>query len=223
MSGLLARLRSAPIPAPTANPPGVLTYGEALTALFPQLRNPGSYPDLARDLDAAARGDGSALATIARGSPPAAGSAPAAVAIGCADSPARRPLSAWPQVIPRLGEIAGPVVGWWLWAPCAAWPAASAERYTGPWNATTTNPVLVIGTRFDPNTSYANARATARRLGNAVLLTHDGYGHISFVDPSRCVVSAIGEYLVHLRPPKRGAVCASDRQPFDPRFGEPLP
>ena len=115
------------------------------------------------------------------------------------------------------------MLGWWLWAPCAAWPAASAERYTGPWDATTKNPVLVIGTRFDPNTSYANARRTARRLGNAVLLTHDGYGHISFTDPSRCVVRAIGAYLVRPGTPPRRAVCPSDRGPFDPSFGEPLP
>jgi hypothetical protein len=223
VSALLGRLRSAPIPAPSANPPGALTYGEALTALFPQLRNPGSWPDLARDLDDAANGDGSALETIARASPPADGSAPAPVAIGCADSPARQRLRSWPQVIGRLGGLAGPVLGWWLWAPCAAWPAASAERYTGPWDATMTNPVLVIGTRFDPNTSYANARRTARRLGNAVLLTHDGYGHISFADPSRCVVRAIGAYLVRLTTPPRGTVCPSDRPPFDPSFGEPLP
>jgi TAP-like protein len=41
--------------------------------------------------------------------------------------------------------------------------------------------------RFDPATSYANARRVARRLGNAVLLTHDGYGHTSDSDPSACV------------------------------------
>lgn len=224
---LLERLRGGPIPAPNADPPGELTYGEALTAMFPLLRGPGSWPDLAQGLNDAANGDGSLLETVAAGSPPAKGGAPPPVAIGCADSPARRRLGAWPNVIERLTGpgwgIGGPVLGWWLWAPCAAWPAQSAQRYTGPWNATTENPVLVIGTRYDPNTAFANAEVTARRLGNAVLLRHDGYGHISFVDPSRCVVDAYGEYLVHLTPPPPGAACPSDRLPFDPRFGEPLP
>jgi TAP-like protein len=36
------------------------------------------------------------------------------------------------------------------------------------------NPILLIGTRFDPNTPLANAGLAERRLGNAVLLTHDG-------------------------------------------------
>jgi pimeloyl-ACP methyl ester carboxylesterase len=224
VNGVLERLRQGPIPAPAATPPGELTYGEALTAISPLLRGPGSWPQLAQGLEDAANGDGSVLETVARTSPPGKGGSPPPVAIGCADSPARRPLRAWPTVMERrLVGIGGPVVGWWLWSPCAAWPVRSAARYTGPWNARTPNPILVVGTRFDPNTAYANAQITARRLRNAVLLTHDGYGHISFVDPSRCVVRAMGDYLVNLTPPPPGTVCPSDRLPFDPDFGEPLP
>jgi len=55
-----------------------------------------------------------------------------------------------------------------------------------------------------------------------VLLTHEGYGHISLVDPSICVQRAITSYLVSLVTPRRGTVCQSDHQPFDPHFGEPL-
>jgi hypothetical protein len=33
-------------------------------------------------------------------------------------------------------------------------------------------------------------RRAERRLGNAVLLTHDGYGHLNHSDPSACVVQA---------------------------------
>jgi hypothetical protein len=80
----------------------------------------------------------------------------------------------------------------------------------------------VIGTRFDPNTPFADARRSARRLGNAVLLTHDGYSHTSRNDPSACVKSATRAYLTRLITPAPGTVCASDRRPFDPRFGQPL-
>jgi pimeloyl-ACP methyl ester carboxylesterase len=222
---LLRQARRNPIPAPSAVPPGPLTYSKLLTSIFPMLRNPGGWPEWAKKLDAAADGDGSAIADIANANPPGAGGAPAPVSIGCADSPARRPLGEWPGVIGRLtatSPLAGPVLGWWLWAPCAAWPTESAERYTGPWNAVTENPVLVIGTKWDPNTSYANARVTAKRLGNAVLLTQMGYGHISFVDPSSCVLADYRRYLTQLRPPARGTVCRSDRGPFDPEFGEPV-
>ena len=97
------------------------------------------------------------------------------------------------------------------------------DNYRGPWDASTPNPILLIGTRHDPNTAYANAVRTARRLGNAVLLTQDGYGHLSFQDPSTCVEEARTAYLVHLVTPPRGTVCPSDRQPFDPHFGQALP
>jgi pimeloyl-ACP methyl ester carboxylesterase len=224
VNALLVRVKRASMPAPTATPPGRLTYSDLITAFLPEMRNPGTWPDFARDLEAAVNGDGSALLIKARQFPPAAGSAPAPVAIGCADSPARHPPSAWRRVIGRLTRISafnGPVLGWWLWAPCAAWRVRSTDRYTGPWNAHTKNPILVVGTRYDPNTSYANARSTARRLGNAVLLTHEGYGHVSLVDPSACVQRAIAGYLVSLVTPRRGTVCQSEHQPFDPNFGEP--
>lgn len=80
-----------------------------------------------------------------------------------------------------------------------------------------------MGIRFDPNTAFANARRVARLLGNAVLLKQKGYGHGTYTDPSACAQEALGEYLVDLVAPARGTVCPSDRQPFDPDFGEPLP
>jgi pimeloyl-ACP methyl ester carboxylesterase len=226
---LLDRLRHHPIPAPSADPPGELTYGEALSALkYEGVSKPEQWPLAAVALEGAAEGDASVAETIARG----ATSDQVRIlfqeqgtALVCADSPARHPASAWLRVVDRLeavSRIGGPVVGWQL-APCASWPTASANRYTGPWNATTKNPILVIGTRFDPNTPLRNARRAARRLGNAVLLVHDGYGHLSRRDPSVCVVQATGSYLVDLTTPPPGTICPSDRVPFDPDFGQPVP
>lgn len=216
---LFARVRRGAIPAPAADPPGTLTYADLLLALFAPLRDPAQWPRLAEDLEAAAEGDGSALETSARAArlPAAWSGATTSTAIQCADGPARQGSRAWPSVIGRLTGISylqGPLHGWWEWAPCASWPARDADRYTGPWNASTRNPLLLIGTRHDPSTAYANARRAARRLGNAVLLTHDGYGHISFTDPSQCVERARTAYLVHLTTPPRGTVCRSDRRPF---------
>jgi hypothetical protein len=113
------------------------------------------------------------------------------------------------------------VLGSWLWAPCVAWPARSAVRYTGPCNAQTPNPIVVVGTRYDPNTSYPNAQITARRLGNTVLLTHEGYGHVT--SPTQRMRTACDHELSH--PVDRSS--SRDRVPVgpsavDPRFGEPL-
>jgi TAP-like protein len=81
----------------------------------------------------------------------------------------------------------------------------------------------LVGARFDPQTPLRSARRAERRLGNAVLLTHDGYGPLSRRDPSTCVVQATGSYLVDLSVPARGTSCPSDHLPFDPDFGQPVP
>ena len=228
---LFARLRrGSVIPAPGVPgvSPGRLNYGDLLLSQFTPMRKPTVWPQDAKDLNAAIHGDGSALEAGARPFRAAEGYAGATIssAISCADAPARRGIRSWPRVIGRLNRVdrlQGRVTGWWLWAPCASWPVRGQDSYRGPWDASTPNPILVISTRHDPNTPYISGVRVARRLGNAVLLTHNGYGHVSFQDPSTCVEEASTAYLVHLVTPPRGTVCRSDRHPFDPHFGEPLP
>jgi hypothetical protein len=108
------------------------------------------------------RGDGSALATEARKllTPAAFIGATTSAAISCADAPARTGSRSWPRVIGRLTRISrlyGALRGWWLWAPCASWPVHGQDNYRGLWNATTKNPILLIGIRHDPATAYVNA------------------------------------------------------------------
>ena len=77
-----------------------------------------------------------------------------------------------------MGKLAGPFIGWGQWAPCAAnWPGHATERYTGPWNAKTKTPILLINNTYDPATGYPGAQHAERLLRNAVLLTVAGYGH----------------------------------------------
>ena len=224
---LLARLRRGPIPAPAADPPR-LSYSDLLIRIFLAEGTPSGWPDFARELDRAARGDGSAMAQMIQGARPLLEDAlNSATALQCADKPVPPLLGpeAWPEVIRRLARVsysAGPVLGWWLWAPCAAWKIPAANRYTGPWTAATPNPVLVIGTRHDPRTSYQSSVVAARALGNAVLLTHDGYGHTSDEDPSACIQRRVAAYLTRLATPPPGTVCRSDHLPFSPKFGPPL-
>jgi pimeloyl-ACP methyl ester carboxylesterase len=141
---LLARLRHAPLPAPSAVPPGELTYGEMLTVLkLAVLPEPSAWPLAAAALEEAVQGDGSTLKAAAESFTSdefRISAQEQSAALICADSPARQPASAWPRVVDRLqavSRIGGPVVGWLVGAPCASWPTPSTDRYTGPWNATT--------------------------------------------------------------------------------------
>jgi pimeloyl-ACP methyl ester carboxylesterase len=224
VNGLFARLKHGPIPAPNASPPGKLTYGDLVVSQFNPLRIPETWPQDATDLEAAVRGNGSALLTEARKLQSPAGfmGATTSAAISCADAPAHMGLRSWPQVIARLTRVDrlyGPLLGWWLWAPCASWPVRGQDNYRGPWNARTKNPILLIGIRHDPATPYINAVRSARRLGNAVLLTLNGYGHVSFHDPSACIDRARVAYLVKLTTPPKGTVCKASKKPFTAGFG----
>jgi pimeloyl-ACP methyl ester carboxylesterase len=225
---LRARLKRGPIPAPGARGTALsrpqLSYSDLLFSQFEPLRAPRTWPQDAADLDAALRGDGSALEDAASGfaSPDGWGGASTSAAIQCADGPARKPPRAWPRVFKRLKRIStlqGAAHFAWEWTTCANWPVRGEDAYRGPWNASTPNPILLINQRYDPNTGYANAVRAERLLGNAVLLTHEGYGHLSFQDPSACVSKAMVDYLTRLITPPNGTVCQSDHQPFDPDFG----
>lgn len=216
---LFRRARRAPIPAPHAHPPGVLSYSDLLLTTFTPLRDPDSWPRYARELDAAASGDASALETAARQFRTPATLTKVTTtsqAIQCLDGPAREPVSAWPRVIGHLthvGKLWGPFLGWGQWAPCAAnWPGHATERYAGPWNAQTKTPILLINNVYDPATGYSGARHAERLLGNAVLLTVASYGHPIEL-PSTCADTWRVRYLVHLVTPPPGTVCGAQR-PF---------
>jgi pimeloyl-ACP methyl ester carboxylesterase len=219
VTALFRRARRAPIPAPHADPPGVLNYSDLLLTTFAPLADPLTWPQYARELDAAASGDASGLETAARPlrSPAAFAEMTTTAAIQCLSAPASQPVSAWPTVIRHLTRAAalrGPVQGWTLWAPCAGnWPGHATDNYTGPWNAKTKNPILLINNRYDPATGYAGAKRAQRLLGNAVLLTVNGYGHPAETPASGCVNRWRVRYLVHLITPPRGTVCQT-QPPF---------
>lgn len=60
---------------------------------------------------------------------------------------------------------------------CHLWPIRAVERYSGPWNATLTDPILVIGNKADPITPFKDAKSVADMLGDsAILIEQDGFG-----------------------------------------------
>lgn len=137
------------------------------------------------------------------------------LAISCAESPSPPPNAF--AAINAFAENQSGVVGpYWAWdyEPCATWPVKSTDRYSGPWNRYTANPVLVIGNTFDPATPYASAVAMASQLGRARLLTLDGYGHTALLNPSACIQRYEVRYFIGGTLPPTGTNCSQDQQPF---------
>jgi len=99
--------------------------------------------------------------------------------------------------------------------PCAFWPAADDDRYEGPWDAETSATILLISRVLDPATPHSGAIAAEQTLGNARLLTIDGWGHGYFVaGKSTCADEATAAYFIDGQLPAAGTVCAEDLPPF---------
>ncbi|WP_369373518.1 alpha/beta fold hydrolase [Promicromonospora sp. Populi] len=108
---------------------------------------------------------------------------------------------------PHFGLFRG-----WLAIQCEFIDIDDEDAYTGPWEQSTQQPVLVIGTRFDPATNYGFTQPYADLWPDARMLTVDGWGHTT-IGRSSCADAAIAEYLVTLEADD-GAVCEQDLVPF---------
>jgi pimeloyl-ACP methyl ester carboxylesterase len=104
----------------------------------------------------------------------------------------------------------------WISSICSVWPGRSDDRYTGPWNAATANPVLVVGNFFDPATRYEGAQTVAGLLPNSRLLSYAGWGHTAYGGLSRCIDTAVNAYLISGALPAAGTVCQPEMDPFAP-------
>jgi hypothetical protein len=136
-------------------------------------------------------------------------------AVACADSINPDSYAAWSAAGADADAHFGTFGRLWTWASaiCADWPNGDADRYLGPWNHSTSNPVLVIGNLFDPATRYQGAVTASQLLPNSRLLTVHGWGHTSLFI-SQCADQVQTRYLVDLTLPPVGTVCEQDRVPF---------
>jgi len=136
-------------------------------------------------------------------------------AVACADSDNPHAYSAWSSAGAAADAATGYFGRIWTWASsiCAAWPRADADRYSGPFDTWTANPVLVIGNLFDPATRYQGAVTASTLLPNSRLLTVHAWGHTSLFR-SQCADEVAADYLVHLVLPPVGTVCEQDHVPF---------
>ena len=137
--------------------------------------------------------------------------------VACSDSENPTSYDAWSA----QGAISDQRFGYfgraWTWVSsiCAQWPGFDRQRYMGPFDRRTANPVLVIGNLFDPATRYQGAQIVHRLMPRSALLTVRGWGHTS-VFTSSCVDRLSVRYLIRRMTPDPGTICRQDTVPFQP-------
>jgi TAP-like protein len=135
--------------------------------------------------------------------------------VACSDSDNPDTYEAWSDAGAAADEEFGYFGRLWTWvsSPCAVWTGFDEDRFMGAFDAATANPVLIVGTLYDPATRYEGAVTLAGLLPNSSLLTANGWGHKSlFV--SSWADAALARYLVDLETPAPGTVCEADGVPF---------
>ena len=103
----------------------------------------------------------------------------------------------------------------WVGQTCEFMDIDDDDAYTGPWQQEVDEPVMVIGTRFDPATPYAMTEPYADDFPDARVLTLDGWGH-TVLGKSSCADAAVSDYLL-TGEAQDGATCEpDDTTPFVP-------
>lgn len=89
---------------------------------------------------------------------------------------------------------------------CSLWKV-KAKKNLGPFVAKGSDPIVVIGTLYDPATPYSWAVDLNTSLENSVLISWDGDGHVAYGRGSTCIEKAVDDYFVDGVVPQNGLEC----------------
>ena len=214
INAILDGLGRRPMPTATSKP---LVQAEGINAVLYAMYSPYLWPDLRDALAQAKRGNGTGLRLMSAEANDQTGPdtyatnmASAFPAIGCWDMPATpgvdgsRAIAAQWSNGARFPEVARVLA--WGNLVCSVWYGHTSTP-PHPVTTTTTAPVLLVGSTYDPATPYTWAQAVRRQIATSVLLTRVGDGHTGYGSGSACTDKAITTYLVSGTLPADGTVC----------------
>ncbi|AYY12595.1 alpha/beta hydrolase [Actinobacteria bacterium YIM 96077] len=140
---------------------------------------------------------------------------PVTQGIICADSGNPDSPRAWVDAADRAEREAPWFGRLWSWrsSVCSQWPGSSEDAYRGPFEAETSNPVLLVAHLHDPASPISGARVLNTLLEGSRMLTLDGWGH-GALGESECVAAKVDDYLISGTLPPAGSVCEQDGEPF---------
>ena len=198
-------------PLPTQDSNRVLTQSMGVYAVAGFLYNDEWWEFMRQSLQSAFENDGTDLLLIVdlfndrmEDGTFATNSTEAIYAINCFDTPSNRTVTEV-QALAKEWVKAAPVFGDYLaWGnlACSVWPVKDEKPLTS-FKAQGADPILIIGTKYDPATPYKWAIGLSNEIANNKLITFEGDGHTAYMRGSKCVDKYVEDYLVDgIIPPK---------------------
>ncbi|KAF5311061.1 hypothetical protein D9619_008145 [Psilocybe cf. subviscida] len=235
LTKIIHAVRSNPVPMRTKAGYGLLDYAMLRSALFTGLYSPyTSFPILAEGFAELAAGNGTKI--FDRMNPeafkcqcdtklPDVESVPdAQSAVLCNDGDdVPDDLASAEKYFKMMMEASS-----WseLWTSirlgCVNWPKFPKNHFQGPFNASTSHPILLIGNTADPVTPLWAAKKMSKGFEDSVVLTQDSAGHCSLSAPSVCTQKYVRDYFVDGTLPEPGTICHPVSGPFSTKSGHAL-
>ncbi|KZT58682.1 hypothetical protein CALCODRAFT_230866 [Calocera cornea HHB12733] len=227
IEGLFDSLYERPMTVATSDTWGIFTSGMARAFFFRTLQRPLTWPAAATALSAAVNGDAHPLLVL-HNEMNAGYRDLERQAVSCNDAP-KPPLYEPPtneQLVDEMLAVATDVTGLAFSvlttepdASCHYWPVIPPERFTGPWNNTLSNPILVMSNTADPVTPIASAYLLKELLGDsAILVLQHGPGHGTKSFPTLCTINKSRAYFTDGTLPEDGHTCEIDKPLFPARL-----
>ncbi|KAL7284631.1 hypothetical protein ACG7TL_001927 [Trametes sanguinea] len=219
VESFIEHLHFHPLAVPNATAPGILTSGRARLLLFAAIEAPELWSIAALALDMAMNGDGSAALDVQRASIHYDDLQRSA--ISCNDNTVLNAPTAEEVVDEHLWvlehvtrfSLAGMVLETDF--GCHHWPVTPPERFSGPWNHTLRNPILIVSNTADPITPLATGQLVNDRFGSSSrLLVQDSAGHCALAMPSLCMIGNMRAFFADGTLPEEGTVCPMDGSQF---------
>lgn len=193
-----------------------VNYGVLTTAIAASLYSNQEWPDLAKAISTAYRGNGNLLAAIAysyaglQQNGTYSNMTAANIATGCEDNRAPSSIAEYKSLAIKMSKVA-PVFGAseaWGTIACTYWPVKPTTS-PAPIANRSKSEILVVGSTGDPATPYSGAVHVTKELRNAELLTRTGTGHTAYLFSS-CVRNWTDTYFLTTQLPPKGSVCPSN-------------
>ncbi|KAK4119130.1 alpha/beta-hydrolase [Parathielavia appendiculata] len=217
----LGKLKDDPIPVYVNNTVyGVLDYWTVWNnGVFPALYKPANWRDLASNLAALLRGNGTAAFLDYQDKAwESVGDALEFIALNDGTSgPAywsvdRRGLVDLLQPYFNQSMFAETELDFYF--PKSAWSIPRTHNYIPKRNVTTAHPLLLLSTTYDPVCPLISARSASDAFEGSRIVEVKGYGHCSPAIPSLCVARHVRNYLYEGKLPDSHVQCDPDGKPY---------